>query len=471
MMDFHCSRAPIRVVSGAHRIGKSTRGAWESVCLATGYHPYRKERYPVPNVGWVVTLDEKNYGHIAKARLEEWLPRGTEWIASKSMFQLPKPWGSKIYMKTAEAGGSKFEAEGILWAWFDEGFKAMEEPWSATGARIRPGWPLIRFMTMTPQEGRGGWTWRKLLDPNSQERYPGVEVFELTIYDAHVSRGGHLTDENIAHMIAQFDEYEREARVYGRPGMLYNKPYFRKDRIDEAQKRCDAVKRGKFTVDAVRKTTFEDDAAGDVYMLRPPVAGRPYVMPIDTGGGVGRDYTVAAILDPVDGAECAYFKSNRMDPDQAVKHRIYWLGKHYNFAKAVPESNGEHGMATLLALRGLRYPRIYREKVWNSTVGGYKDRFGWRTTDRGSRNAVYDAMAERLRDGKTTFSPDCLDEMTFIGADVDGRPDHAPGLNDDHFFTVGIGWAAVGLQPGLGRRSAPRQQPKWIDEGEPCWAA
>lgn len=460
---FHNSSAKIRLLSGPNRGGKTTRGAWELVCFATGYHPIRKAHYTLPNECWAVSLDNKNYGHIVEERLREWLPAGARWFEAKRYFQLPKPWGSRIYLKSAEPGETKFAAAGILAGWFDEGRASMEGPFMETLARVKPGWPLHLFITMTPEDGAGGWTWKKFYDPSSKERFKEAEIFYFTMMDALKRNGGHLDDQTLEDFKAQHPAWKLDAKIYGRPGLMSSDPYFKPHQIDDLQKRCDEPEQCRIETDSAGIVRAIPDSEGDVFILRPPLPGRRYFMPTDVAGGVSRDFTCASILDPIDKAEVAYFKSNTLDPQFATIARIIPLGRLYNKALAIPETNGEHGTAHLSLLREHKYRPIYRRRKWHSMARRYMDEYGWRTNEYGSRNLIYDAWARVLRENEWTIAKDALHEARFV-SEADGRPDHPKGMNDDHFFAVGVGLAAFQLKPELGRKITIPQQPAWVGE-------
>jgi hypothetical protein len=463
VLAFHQSGATIRLLSANNRGGKSTRGAWELVTFATGYNPIRKQYYPTPNICWAVALDNKNYGHIIEDRLREWLPAGTRWEEGKRRFILPAPWKSIIYLKSAEPGETKFAAEGILAAWFDEGREAMEKPFAETLARLKPGWPLHVFMTMTPEDGSGGWTWRKFYDPESKDRYPGAEIFYFNMYDCSTDRGGHITPQEISDFKDRIPWYKQEAKMFGRPGSMASDPYFRPDQIKKAQARSKMPRRGSLNTDAQGQVRFKEDEEGDIYLMRDPVPGRPYIMPIDVAGGVNRDYTIASILDPIDKEECAYFKSNELDPQFATLRRIIPLGKFFNTALAQPETNGEHGGICITVLREAKYSKIYRHRGHANVHRKIAPIYGWKTVGDSSRNMIYDAWQKALREDEWTFSRDVLSEVGIV-SELEGRPDHPKGRNDDHFIAVGIGLATLELKPALARTFRQPQQPVWIGE-------
>ena len=467
--SFHESKAKIRVLSGPNRGGKTTRGAWELVCFATGYHPIRQEKYETPNICWAVMLDRKNYKPVILERLREWLPLGTRYYAADEYFQLPEPWGSKIYLKSAEPGETKFAAEGILAAWFDEGREAMEKPFMETLARIRPGWPLRLFMTMTPEDGMGGWTWKKLYDEKSPHRYKGTEIFYFNLYDCQKENGGHLSKDEIEHFVSTFPAWKREAKVYGRPGTMSSDSFYRKDALDRMAERADVFEPHIISVDAVGTVHLTKHEDGDIFVARPPAPGHSYIMPTDMAGGTGYDYTVASILDVTDRAEVAYFKSNSMDAVRATTERIIPLGRYYKRAKAIPEVNGPHGATHISLLKEHRYGNIFRQLTWQALRRRYREQLGYRTNEFGARDAIYDGWQKALREQSWTISEDAISEARLV-AEVEGRPDHPPGRHDDHFFSVGIGLAALLLQPKTGAKIEIPEQPKWAGEDGYAWA-
>lgn len=464
VIAFHASSSRKKLLSANNRGGKSTRGAWELTCFATGYHPIRKEHYPTPNICWAVALDRKNYGHIVQDRLKEWLPRGTIWREAAQCFILPNAYGgSKIYLKSAEPGETKFAAEGVLAAWFDEGREDMEKPFMETLARLNPRWGVpYTFITMTPEDGVGGWTWRKFYDPNSKERYPDAEIFYFDIFECSTEKGGHLTPDQIEEFKNQFPQWKWPAKLYGRPGTMSSNPYFRPEYIDRMQNRCDTPKYVRLDVDALGNISVVDDPMGDIAILRPVVPGRRYIMPIDAGAGVSQDYTVASILDLEEKAEVAYFKSNMMDVESATIQRIIPLGRHYNRAMAIPENNAQHGGELLACLRLKKYRPLYRRQNWSKVAKRYYDEYGWKTTDP-ARTAIHDAWSSMLYQDNWTVSRDALDECRII-SEQEGRPDHPKGRHNDHFFAVGIGVAAVFKNPRMGQKPQHVSQAVWAGE-------
>lgn len=72
-LKFHKSQKRIRIVTAGNRGGKSTSGQAEHIWLATGTHPFRKNRVPLKIA--VVLPDFANHGvRIFEPKLNEWCP-------------------------------------------------------------------------------------------------------------------------------------------------------------------------------------------------------------------------------------------------------------------------------------------------------------------------------------------------------------------------------------------------------------
>lgn len=347
----------------------------------------------------------------------------------------------------------------------------MEGPFKETLARVKPGWPLRLFITMTPEDGMGGWTWNKFYDMDSAERYKSSEVYYVMMPEALKKNGGHLDDVTLDDFLRDVEPWKRDAKIYGRPGKMSSNPYFRTDYIEKLEERSRAalnasMRIGSINVDSLGQHSFRDDDEGSIVMFRKPVPGRRYMMVIDSGGGVGRDYTVAAILDPMDKCEVAYFRSNKMDPEHAMLTSIMPLGKFYNRAIAIPESNGDTGSAVVTILRGHRYYPIYKERVLLKAEKRIGARYGYRTNESGARNLIYDAWKKVLREQEWVVTPGSTNELRFI-SEIDGRPDHPKGMNDDHFFALGIGFAVLLIKPTITHKAKLAPKPLWSYELDP----
>lgn len=132
-MLFHRCRKKNRWVFGGNRSGKTECGAVETVWLARGVHPYRKNK---PDVfGWVVSLSAQVQRDVAQAKILHYLDPG--WIADITMISGRKDapamgvidqiyvrnaFGgiSVIGFKSCDQGREKFQGSSLDFVWFDE---------------------------------------------------------------------------------------------------------------------------------------------------------------------------------------------------------------------------------------------------------------------------------------------------------------------------------------------------------------
>lgn len=130
---FHRCKKKNRWVFGGNRSGKTECGAVESVWLARGIHPYKKNK---PNVfGWVVSLSAQVQRDVAQAKILKYLD--PEWIADVTMLSgrkdslatgvidqlvIKNVFGgvSVIGFKSCDQGREKFQGSSLDFVWFDE---------------------------------------------------------------------------------------------------------------------------------------------------------------------------------------------------------------------------------------------------------------------------------------------------------------------------------------------------------------
>lgn len=130
---FHRCKKKNRWVFGGNRSGKTECGAVESVWLARGIHPYKKNK---PNVfGWVVSLSAQVQRDVAQAKILKYLD--PEWIEDVTMLSgrkdslatgvidqlvIKNVFGgvSVIGFKSCDQGREKFQGSSLDFVWFDE---------------------------------------------------------------------------------------------------------------------------------------------------------------------------------------------------------------------------------------------------------------------------------------------------------------------------------------------------------------
>ena len=162
-LEFHKSQKRNRWVFGGNRTGKTECGAVESIWLAIGIHPYRKNKEVVE--GWVVRLSNRVQKEVAQAKILKYLPKSyiydivmtqgkknspengiIECIIIKNIFGNL----SKLWFKSCEEGREKFQGASLDFVWFDE--EPPEDIYRECKMRVLDKCGDI-FGTMTPLKG------------------------------------------------------------------------------------------------------------------------------------------------------------------------------------------------------------------------------------------------------------------------------------------------------------------------------
>ena len=218
---FHTSKARNRWFFGGNRSGKTTAGAVEGITLSTGEVPkyYMGKgltpKVPVPNEGWVVSLDYPTSRDVTEPTIRKWLPYRyiKNWSKTDRILELTN--GSIIGFKSCDAGWEKFQGSAKHWIWFDE-----EPDWNVyQECQMRTiDYGGYIFGTMTPLHGMT-WVFDDIYEMADND--PDIEVFVSQIYD----NKDHLPEEEIKRVERIFTDDEKEARLYGRfiefAGLIY----------------------------------------------------------------------------------------------------------------------------------------------------------------------------------------------------------------------------------------------------------
>ncbi len=132
-LAFHKCPKRNRWVFGGNRSGKSECGAVETIYLARGIHPFRKNKKDIS--GWVVSLSKQVQRDVAQEKILRYL--NSSWIEKIVMqsgsegspetgiidfILLKNVFGgvSKIGFKSCDQGREKFQGASLDFVWFDE---------------------------------------------------------------------------------------------------------------------------------------------------------------------------------------------------------------------------------------------------------------------------------------------------------------------------------------------------------------
>lgn len=234
----------ITLFSAGNGIGKTATGAniVAHICFGKeSTNPYFQQDFfndfPHPKRGRIVS-DPTNISKNIIPQLKEWFPKG-RYVTKKdgknfeSIFITDT--GMEFDLMTYEQAPREFEGVTLGWAWLDE--PPPEVILKAIISRMRKGGVI--FITATPLAGSAylydmfakGSTKVEFSLPDGTKMITErkVKYLEADIWSASKSRGirGHLEDEDIMRMIAEYDEDERQARIYGKfqhlVGMVFKK--------------------------------------------------------------------------------------------------------------------------------------------------------------------------------------------------------------------------------------------------------
>ena len=130
---------------------------------------------------------------------------------------------------------------------------------------------------------------------------------------------------------------------------------------------------------------------------RKPVAGSRYCLGVDTAEGLAHgDYSCVQVLDVRSGEQCATWHGH-ITPDEFA-YEINMLGLWYRDALCCGESIN-HGLTTIVQLRHLGYPNLFRKRSLNQATTKVSQEVGWKTT-RTTKPLLIDDLGIALRNGE-----------------------------------------------------------------------
>ena len=128
-----------------------------------------------------------------------------------------------------------------------------------------------------------------------------------------------------------------------------------------------------------------------------PSPDHVYCMGVDTAEGLEHgDYSCVQVLDVRTGEQCAIWHGHI--PPDTFAHEVFMLGLWYRDALCCVESNN-HGLTTIVQLRHLGYPNLFRKRTLNQATTKVSQEFGWKTT-RTTKPLLIDDLGIALRNGE-----------------------------------------------------------------------
>jgi hypothetical protein len=116
---------------------------------------------------------------------------------------------------------------------------------------------------------------------------------------------------------------------------------------------------------------------------------------------------------------------------------IFYLGRWYNNALVVPESNSI-GLATVQQLFGMNYPNIYMQKKTANTAGDNVNHLGFKTT-MSTRPPIISNLRRMIEDEDIMIpSAMLLDELRNFIVTESGKAEASTGHYDDMVMSLAI---------------------------------
>lgn len=195
-----------------------------------------------------------------------------------------------------------------------------------------------------------------------------------------------------------------------------------------------------------------------------PEDDEKFIVGVDTGGGVGLDYTVGCVLGcRIPFRQKAVWRSNLIRPAAAAEE-IAQLGWYYNNALLVVESNSMGAGLLSCLLDVHKYARIYRKEEQLDSDPSVSDKFGWATTQT-SKNLLLTEFQQSLRENgiilhdETTIKEFCnyvyLQKQKWNPSQI-LKTGAMKGMNDDCVIAAMLALHVARLYPQSPRpKSAP----------------
>ncbi|RXH58493.1 Phage protein [Granulicella sibirica] len=171
---------------------------------------------------------------------------------------------------------------------------------------------------------------------------------------------------------------------------------------------------------------------GALLVWLPPVAGKEYLVAVDTaGGGAGGDFAAVQVIEMQSGLQCAELRE-RIGALELARVSAA-LAREYGGAVVAVERNN-HGAGVLAYLDATeRYARVW---------AGRDGVAGWLTTA-GSKPGMVSRMGALLVESPWLFfSRRLLGECRTFVAFEGGRTGAAAGAHDDCLMAMAVGQAA-----------------------------
>lgn len=181
--------------------------------------------------------------------------------------------------------------------------------------------------------------------------------------------------------------------------------------------------------------TFVADPRGELLCYEGHDPGAAYYIGADVGAGVQRDWSVAQVFHS-SGRQAAVFRA-QVDPDYFATI-LEALGKFYNDAKIIVESNN-HGILTCSRLgKDMAYVNFYTETVYDKVTDTETLKLGFNTNVK-SKPLIIDKLRADMREGRVLIrDKTTLEEMRSFIVTETGKMEAEQGCHDDCVMSLAL---------------------------------
>jgi hypothetical protein len=186
---------------------------------------------------------------------------------------------------------------------------------------------------------------------------------------------------------------------------------------------------------------------GPVIVYEPPVSGTKYSIGIDTSTGLATDFSVMQVLScRVPFEQVAVFRAKWSVIDVAEYANM--LGRYYNDAYIVCETNYPGNAVQDALVMTYRYPRLYQAEQHLDESPNVSTKFGFQTTQ-ASKWLLIREFLEALKDEDIIFNdPTTLDEFgSYVYIEDKTKTGAAQGLNDDCVMAMMLAFHGALMRP------------------------
>ena len=186
----------------------------------------------------------------------------------------------------------------------------------------------------------------------------------------------------------------------------------------------------------IQPPVIEKNENGYLRVWKMPKPHREYVIGADIAeGSKDGDFSCAQVIDRLSFEQVAVWHG-RVDTD-VFGRELNKLGLLYNQAILAPERNAM-GIATILTLRELDYPRLYVRENIGQIQEKLSKELGWRT-DMKSKPAMISSTAKAVRERTLVIHDELtLNELLSYQYDSQGHANAAQGGYDDRVIALMI---------------------------------